>query len=307
MSIPESLNWDEQVALFKEQGMEIYNSDAETLKQISYYRIKEFAEPLAQKYNNGFNYEGISFAKVLERYYQDKNLRIHLLHAIEQVETALKTKIAYILGERYGAYGYLNFYKWTNRKSYTNFYIEEKQYKFKKKLKETVNKSSLPDIRYRRNQDKDGFPTVWLAIDSLMFGGLTTMISIMGRKNLIRLASYFNCTGKELVSWVRLLNFIRNRCAHGSNLIDVKLKTMPLIRQTKWQQYLYFDEENNGEKNSKRLGVVILILVTLVNSVNEKYRWNEVQANLKTICNGRLEDANLLGFSNAGESLKRGL
>ncbi|MEK1423927.1 Abi family protein [Limosilactobacillus fermentum] len=199
METPESLSWEEQVALLKEQGMEIYDSDAETLKQISYYRIKEFAEPLAPKYNGTINYEGISFAKVIERYYQDKNLRIHLLHAIEQVETALKTKIAYILGKRYGAYGYLNFYKWANRSNYTDFYIEEKQYKFKKNLKETVKKSSLPDIRYRQNQNKDGFPTVWLAIDSLMFGGLTTIISIMGKRNLIPLANYFHCTGKELV------------------------------------------------------------------------------------------------------------
>lgn len=238
METPESLSWEEQVALLKEQGMEIYDSDAETLKQISYYRIKEFAEPLAQRYNGTIHYEGISFAKVIERYYQDKNLRIHLLHAIEQVETALKTKIAYILGKRYGAYGYLNFYKWANRSKYTDFYIEEKQYKFKKKLKETVKRSSLPDIRYRQNQNKDGFPTVWLAIDSLMFGGLTTIISIMGKRNLIPLANYFHCTGKELVSWVRMLNFIRNVCAHGANLIDIRLKTVPLIR-TEWKKYLF--------------------------------------------------------------------
>lgn len=304
METPESLSWEEQVALLKEQGMEIYDSDAETLKQISYYRIKEFAEPLAQRYNGTIHYEGISFAKVIERYYQDKNLRIHLLHAIEQVETALKTKIAYILGKRYGAYGYLNFYKWANRSKYTDFYIEEKQYKFKKKLKETVKRSSLPDIRYRQNQNKDGFPTVWLAIDSLMFGGLTTIISIMGKRNLIPLANYFHCTGKELVSWVRMLNFIRNVCAHGANLIDIRLKTVPLIR-TEWKKYLFSDSANDGEnENYKRLGTVIFVLITLVNSINEKYRWNEIQRNINTICNHRLEDANLLGFRDAQQSLK---
>ena len=184
------------------------------------------------------HFENITFKALIARYYQDKNLRIHLLHAIEQVETALKTKIAYILGKRYGAYGYLNFYKWANRSKYTDFYIEEKQYKFKKKLKETVKRSSLPDIRYRQNQNKDGFPTVWLAIDSLMFGGLTTIISIMGKRNLIPLANYFHCTGKELVSLVRMLNFIRNVCAHGANLIDIRLKTVPLIR-TEWKKYLF--------------------------------------------------------------------
>lgn len=95
MQMPESLNWDEQVALLKEQGMEIYNDDAITLKQISYYRIKAFAEPLALKYNGVSScYEGISFAQVIERYFQDKNLRIHLLHAIEQVETAIKTRLS---------------------------------------------------------------------------------------------------------------------------------------------------------------------------------------------------------------------
>lgn len=207
------------------------------------------------------------------------------------------------MGEQYGPYGYLNFYKWANRQKYSQFYIEEKQYKFKKSLMETVRRSYLPDIHYKHNQNADGFPTVWLAIDSLMFGGITTIISIIGKKNLKLLANYFGCTGKELVSWIRLLNFIRNRCAHGGNLIDVELRTAPLIRK-EWEKYLFLDEDKNGEKIAKRLGVVILILVTLVNSINRKYRWSYIQENLRTICNHRIEDANLLGFSDAGKSLK---
>ena len=44
------------------------------------------------------DYQNTKFEIVISRYYQDKNLRLNLLHAIEDIEVALKTKDSLCLG-----------------------------------------------------------------------------------------------------------------------------------------------------------------------------------------------------------------
>ncbi|HEM5088117.1 TPA: Abi family protein, partial [Streptococcus suis] len=91
MNTPIALEWEKQIDLFKQRGMDIGDAklNQEKLQHISYYRLKEFARPLAKiSKKNGYtdiSYDGITFKQVLTRYYQDKNLRINLLHAIEKI------------------------------------------------------------------------------------------------------------------------------------------------------------------------------------------------------------------------------
>lgn len=297
MKEPKELSWLQQVLLLKERGMVVDEDDAKTLQSISYYRIKEFAAPLAvfDENTQEINYDGISFSEVLKRYYQDKNLRLNLLHAIEQIEVAVKTRLAYILGKYYGPYGYLNFYLWANRQKFTNFQIERRQYRFKEQLLKIVTKSNMPDLRKAENQNTDGFPTVWLAIDSLMFGGLVTIITMMSKRHLKELAGYFDCMGNELISWIKCLNFIRNICAHNSDVIDIKLKTVPVIRKD-WKKDLYIIKGKNGNRPTNRLAVVILVLVTLADAVNTKYRWQDISNNIRNICGDDDRKAQMIGF-----------
>lgn len=87
---PVALSWEEQLKLFKDRGMKVRETDIDKLKNISYYQLKEFARPLATMTNNQdqleISYNGIEFREVLTCYYQDKNLRINLLHAIEKAD-----------------------------------------------------------------------------------------------------------------------------------------------------------------------------------------------------------------------------
>lgn len=50
MSTPIALEWEKQIDLFKQRGMDIGDAklNQEKLQHISYYRLKEFARPLAK-------------------------------------------------------------------------------------------------------------------------------------------------------------------------------------------------------------------------------------------------------------------
>lgn len=169
---PEQLLFQEQLNLFSDRGMDIENAKVKKLENIRYYRLKEFARPLSKETEiNGeinIDYSGVTFSEVLARYYQDKNLRIFLLHAIEKIEVSVKTNLSYILGEKYGAFGYLDFSKWSDRERFSKYTIQKREIKFKKQLLWTVKK--LPnhsDAKMKKNTDYDGFPTVWLALNIL--------------------------------------------------------------------------------------------------------------------------------------------
>lgn len=300
MEEPLYLSCEQQLQLFAERGMEVKEQDVKKLEHINYYRLKEFARPLSKtKKVQGIvnvDYTGISFKEVLTRYYQDKNLRINLLHAIEKVEISLKTKIAQTLGENLGAYGYLDFSAWANKSKYKKFELEERQYNFKKNLLKVMRRSHTADLT-GKNKNKDGFPIIWLALDLLMFGDLIRMLETMSKKNLKKIAACYDCETSELISWMKCLNFVRNVCAHNSNIIDLKLQTTP-VQKVEWNDILFLLQDKNGEKRqSNRLAIVLLIIRHLVSQINEHYNWKRLRSNVSTICAGKEKNANLLGFS----------
>lgn len=304
MGEPIALSSQELMELFESRGMCIDGFNIKKIQHINYYKLKEFAHPLStiSKVENEpvISYNGIKFSEVLGRYYQDKNLRIFLMHAIEKIEVSVKTNMAHILGMRYGAFGYLDFSNWSNKKKWTKFHIESKQYRIKVNLLKTMQRNKSAEYN-RDNIDKDKFPTIWLAIDLLTFGEMVEMIEIMSENNLTQLAKVYKCSNQELVSWLGCIQFIRNICAHNSNLIDMKLTTKPKIRKS-WNSRLYFIEKDGIRKPTDRLAVVILIVMELVQQINDKYKWHEIQKSIKSICKDD-KRANLLGFKTKKDAL----
>ena len=78
MDSPLALSWEQQIDLLKERGLIVEEHDVVKIQNISYYRLKEFAQPFAKDVDGCIKYENITFHEVLGRYYQDKNLRIFL-------------------------------------------------------------------------------------------------------------------------------------------------------------------------------------------------------------------------------------
>lgn len=299
MKTPTSLTFEDQLSLLQSRGMKVSKRDVNKLKIIGYYRIKQFAAPLANKNNSNKHtyddYSGVNFSDVLTRYYQDKNLRIHLLHAIEKIEVALKTRLSFILGNSYGPFGYLNFSNWCDKHNYKKFEIETRQFQFKKSLLKSIKRSFINDVKDTNNQDVDGFPTIWLAVEVLTFGELVRIVEIMSDKNKKKLSEMFNCTKRELISWLKCLNFVRNICAHNANVIDLQLSTKPLCRK-QWKGYLYTVNGDNSRTPSNKLGIVILIIKHFVNTINKKYGWRNINKDICRLVDKSDERAHLLGF-----------
>lgn len=297
MKIPIPLSYGEQVELFKSRGMTVTNIEnaKRMLNQLGYYRFKEVARPLSRVIDGEINYEGTNFDQVVSRYYQDKNLRVYLLHCIEEVEVSFKTNIAYVLG-RLGPFEYLKFPSWYNRDEYCKYYLSDRQKDFKKRLRSKISNSSNPEITKPTNLNPEKFPSIWLAVDVLTFGDAIHLVDLMSNNNQKRLADFYGCTPTELISWLKCLKFVRNVCAHNSNIIDIKLHTTPIIHND-WKQILYkFDKANS--KYTNRIAVVLCVLKQLMKSVNPGYNYSKIYAPINTIASSEIL-ALQLGFSSS--------
>ncbi|WP_125605239.1 Abi family protein [Lapidilactobacillus bayanensis] len=297
MNQPPQLTFEEQREKLEKLGI-VFNQqeearDIRTIETIGYYKLKEFAMPFNRPVAGStekIHFENLTFKALIARYYQDKNLRINILHAIEDIEVFLRNEVAKLLGEKYGAFGYLRFANWCDR-TQPKFTIEEQQYRFKKNLLKKVKKSNMPDIRYSDNLNNDNFPTVWLMIDALTFGDIVSLLKILSKGNLRIISKKFDCTAEELLSWCGCLNLVRNICCHNADLLDIKFTTAPKI-PTAYANNLV----HTGNDYTRGIAVAVFIVMKLMQNVNPKYDFGDVQASLKSIVNRNQNLAIDLGF-----------
>ncbi|MCO6542143.1 MAG: Abi family protein [Lactobacillus sp.] len=299
-----SLSPDEQRKLFEDRGIiftESNDKNNDKIQEIGYYKLKEFAYAFANHSNDEseleIKYNNLKFSDLLNRYYQDKYLRIYVFHAIDDIEVYLNNVVASILGKRYGAYGYLVFNKWCDQ-SYSRDKIENIQDSFKQNLQKKISRSNLPDINQNRNRDSEGFPTVWLMVDCLTFGDTIYLVKNMSINNKRRIARKFNCSTQELMSWLSCINFIRNVCVHNSDLLDISFTTKPKV-PTQYSDYIL--QINNIYSN--KIAISIYIIKTLMNSINSKYRFKNIKRTIEKVIKNDETIAKRLGFKNC-ESIK---
>lgn len=299
-SSPIHLDFDLQVNLLQKREMIINNPQkaAQKLEQIGYYKIKEAAYPLSKigliDEKKTRIYPDVTFDDVLTRYYQDKNLRIYILHSIEEIEVSIKARISFILGKgSYGAFGYLKFGNWCNKSEYCKHYLLYKQNSFQANLRKKVGRSNNHELANQLNLN-NGLPSVWLMVDLLTFGDIVDLINLMSKRNLSELASYYNCDITSFVSWIKCLHLVRNICAHNGNIVDIKLKTTPIVHDS-WENILFKFPDG---RHSNRLAIVICILQHFQSSIDSNYNFDRINSSFSAIISDDDKRANLIGFNN---------
>lgn len=304
MSVFLHKSFEEQVELLESRGMLFENPESrkkavQKLSIIPYYKIKEFARPFAKVYfsNNQkvIDYQQTKFEKITIRYYQDKRLRLLLLDALEDIEVALKTQVAFVLGSRgLEAYGYLQFSKWCNKEEYCKHYISYREEKFKKQLRIKIDNETTPEIKEKLKIDNKKYPPIWLAINLMTFGQIIKLIELMSTTNIRQISKQYDCSDSELISWLKNLNLLRNMCAHNSNVIDLKIHTTPMLRE-EWKSLLFQMKEG---VYSNRIALSIIIVKYMMESIDPKYNLKEILNSFQTLIEQSDKQANYYGLRN---------
>lgn len=286
------LTYEEQLQKFIDRGMEVKDKEfcLTKLASINYYKLKEFSIPY---FKNG-RYQDISLERIIKRFYKDKDIRLALLSAIEKVEISFKNKIAYVLGDKFGAFGYLDFKNWIDKNEYCKHYAKLREKQFKDNLKAKTSRTFNPFVKDFFNLYDEEFLPIWLAIEVMTFGDTLEMYNLMTKSDKIKIANSYKCSISELKSWLEHLKLIRNMSAHNSGIIDVKLRTVPVIRSD-WKINLFQYNANY----TNRIANTLVILKYLLSIINPRFHFGDIAKGFQRLTKGNNSYANMYGLVDA--------
>ncbi|HEX7388173.1 MAG TPA: Abi family protein [Castellaniella sp.] len=192
------------------------------LTSVNYYRLSAYFLP----FKEGENFRpGSDFNDIAGLYIFDRKLRLLMLDAIERIEVAIRTAVTYEIAHTYGPFGHTE---------PANFSSDFKHERFmddlnteERRARETFTK------HFREKYGEDPCLPVWMATELLSFGTVSKLYQSLQPKLRQRIARPYGVDAKFLISWLHVLTYIRNVCAHHKRLWNRHLAIRPKIPSKK--------------------------------------------------------------------------
>lgn len=215
---------DEQIELLQNRNLHIENEDIakEILLNNNYYYLINGYKDLflnknskKEKFNNGTTLE-----EIYSLYEFDRKIRIIFLEYILLIERKIDTYIAYEFSKNYGHKNYLipkNFNNLNKNKELILKFINDINLEISHQYK-NANKMIMHYL------DTYKYIPLWVLIRILSFGKVSKFYSFMKQKEQNNISRKFNIQSESLKVYLINLGNVRNICAHGEKLYDVRLK-----------------------------------------------------------------------------------
>ena len=253
------------------------------LSHVNYYRLSGYGIGLKMKDDPERYRDGITIEHIYRLYEFDRLFRNLLFGAIERIEIQLRTQIAYQLSLKYGAEGYLNPDNFDDKtkkdgESVHLFIIENF-------TKEAERQRNTPFVKHHRNKYDGHFP-LWVAVELLTFGNLSSMFSIMKTSDKKAIADLYDTEPKYLGSWLLALVEVRNICAHYGRLYNMPLKQRPRL-------YSEHKDCQNGQQNK-----IFPLLIVMRRMLSNTAVWSQYSSYIEDLIERYADVVNLsfIGF-----------
>jgi abortive infection bacteriophage resistance protein len=215
--------YDEQVELLVQRGMHIADREAaaEVLRRVNYYRLCGYWYPFRRQAGPGRRdddfYPGTRLDDVVALYEFDARLRAATFSVLAPVELAVRALLGHELGRvdpcapldhtvlgptaRVGGRESDSYRRW--RDSYERELAQSRE----------------DFVEHHRARYGSRLP-VWAAVELLDWGGLTYLYSYAPRAVQDAVADRCGLRGPQLTSWLKVLDLVRNTCAHHGRLFN---------------------------------------------------------------------------------------
>lgn len=203
--------YNQQVDLLRTRGLTISDTSAAItiLKHVNYYRLSAYT--LTLKKDDQF-YDGTTIDTVYNLYEFDRKLRNLLMGALEGIEVAFRTHIAYVLAHKYGSSGYLNS---------NNFSNAQYHHQFISTLTKEIGRADELFVKHHKEKYANQFP-IWVATELLSFGALSKLFNNLKNEDKQQISKeYYGIPHPYISSWLRVLTIARNICAHYGRIYNI--------------------------------------------------------------------------------------
>jgi abortive infection bacteriophage resistance protein len=202
------------------------------LQAVSYFRLSGYwypfrlADPADPSHREDRFRDGTTFEEVWNRYAFDRRLRLLVMDAIERIEVAVRSQLAYYHAHRHGAFAYA-----TEPRSLPSLQSAERRKRFLEELDRQHDQSKetfVEHFRIKYGDQHDCLP-VWMACEVMTFGGMLTFHRGCHPDIRREISKPFGVHDTVFDSWLLSLNTVRNICAHHGRLWNRELGTKPKI------------------------------------------------------------------------------
>ena len=271
-----------QIELLRSRGMQIDDdSKAEhVLRHFNYYRLGAYWLPFEEDHETHRFRQDATLERVVEHYLFDRQLRLHILDAIERIEVSVRSQWAYQLGMNHGPHAHLdsrlaqNIQRWERNLN---------------DLRKDLSRSHETFVKHFQSKYSDTTPPVWAACEVMSLGLLSKWYGNLKPVRTRKLISQpYEIDHDVLASWLQHLTHIRNICAHHSRLWNREFTVTPKLPRTKPSHLVeVLDPTRRGLYNT------IVILDHLLGVVSPGNNWRN---RLMTLVSEYDIDSSRMGF-----------
>lgn len=215
---------EEQIGLLKSRKVKIADEDAvkQVLLDVGYYRLGSYLFPFEMTYPSKKNrthvcYSDTDIADIIELYEFDDDLRYILSRYITKIEVNLRTYITYYVSNYYKD----NQFWFSDPEIMSDDYLSD----FDMEIYNDKFRSKPVIADHHEKYDEDNYAPAWKTIEHMTLGSLfKTFLSIKDTKVQGDISRHYNVDKlTKFISYFSALVAIRNQCAHGGVLFDMKL------------------------------------------------------------------------------------
>ena len=228
MTVKRATTIDKQIEILESRGCVVEDREKakEVLLDIGYYRFCSYLFPFEQSYpskvsRNHMYKAGTTFEDGLALYYFDFDLRKLLLKYLFRIEVNIRTYITYFVSNYYYAEPC-----WFVKSSFMSAkYINDFDGKFYNKLK----RDNLVIKEHHAKYPSHKHAPAWKTIEQMTFGNVQTLYeNILDQAIRQKIGLHYGVNKIDVFEqYVDAIRRIRNHCAHGSIIFDMKLP-MPM-------------------------------------------------------------------------------
>jgi abortive infection bacteriophage resistance protein len=263
--IKHALTFEQQADLIISRGM-IADRDIliSRLQSVNYYRLSGYWHPFKTP-DNKFK-AGTTFDAVWLRYRFDRQLRIHIMDAVERVEVAIRTQLTNILAMKYGAFAHLNYANFPN-------ITQTEHTLFIKRLKQDLSRSHEQFVAHFDSKygNSHNVPPLWMIVELIPFGTTFTLFRAVDDDIKKAIADKYGVSDRVMESWLRAINSIRNACAHHSRLWNRQFGCKPLVPKKKKHPQWH----DPVSPSADRIFIIMLILKHMMNTIVPQSEWSK--------------------------------
>lgn len=228
--MPEFKGYNALITILRNKGFRINKTNEgsrvkRVLEKESYYNVVNGYKDLfldataTQMQGKDVVKTDADFFEMKALYDFDREIRILFLKYILMIENNFKTALAHEFSKLYGCDNYLKLDNFDNSSNNNISYITKLFGDIQKEVARQMEKNNPMIAHY---MSKYGYIPLWVLVNALTLGKVTTFYRYMKDNDKIVIAKRFGLNFKELHKYMNILGIARNKCAHGERFFNLK-------------------------------------------------------------------------------------